>query len=300
MRRGAGVPLEPRGIVAQWDARTETLTAWNSTQVPHFVQQGIVHGLGLSPHRVRVIAPDVGGGFGSKGSGYAEDFLVPLVGAAPAAAGEVGGDPARALHRDDARLAIRSTRSGSPPAGTARSWPSATASASTWAPTTCWGIVVPYNTAAHLLGPHRVPSARIEVAGPRDPQDAEHAVPRRGAAGGRVRHGSRARLPGPRAGDGSRRAPPPQLRHGRRDALRRRPPVPGRPPAGLRQRRLPAAAARRRSRRPGTTRSGGSRRRCGGAASSGASGSPATSRARRSGRSRAPPSGSTAPAASWS
>src|SRR5262249_34920561 len=77
VQRYPGVPLETRGGVAQWDRRDGTLTTWNSTQVSHFVQQGLATALALPPHRIRVIAPDLGGGFGTKASGYAEDLLVP-------------------------------------------------------------------------------------------------------------------------------------------------------------------------------------------------------------------------------
>src|SRR5439155_1273971 len=66
------------GVVAHWDRRDGTLTTWNSTQVPHFVQAGLTGALGLPPHKIRVIAPDLGGGFGTKASGYAEDALVPI------------------------------------------------------------------------------------------------------------------------------------------------------------------------------------------------------------------------------
>ena len=69
IQRYVGMPLETRGVVAQWDRRDETLTTWNSTQVSHFVQQGLVAALELPPHRIRVIAPDLGGGFGTKASG---------------------------------------------------------------------------------------------------------------------------------------------------------------------------------------------------------------------------------------
>src|SRR5436189_116010 len=77
--RYVGMPIEGRGVVALWDRRDGTLTTWNSTQVPHFVQQGLTTTLGLPPHKIRVIAPDLGGGFGTKASGYAEDALVPIV-----------------------------------------------------------------------------------------------------------------------------------------------------------------------------------------------------------------------------
>jgi len=78
IQRYVGMPLETRGVVAQWDRRDGTLTTWNSTQVSHFVQQGLVTALELPPHKIRVIAPDLGGGFGTKASGYPEDVLVPL------------------------------------------------------------------------------------------------------------------------------------------------------------------------------------------------------------------------------
>src|SRR5436189_61908 len=78
IQRYVGMPLEGRGVVAAWDRRDGTLTTWNSTQVSHFVQQGLVTALELLPHRIRVIAPDLGGGFGTKASGYPEDALIPI------------------------------------------------------------------------------------------------------------------------------------------------------------------------------------------------------------------------------
>src|SRR5207245_6479535 len=78
IQRYVGMPIEGRGVVALWDRRDGTLTTWNSTQVPHFVQQGLTTTLGLPPHKIRVIAPDLGGGFGTKAPGYAEDALVPI------------------------------------------------------------------------------------------------------------------------------------------------------------------------------------------------------------------------------
>ena len=74
--RYVGMPIETRGVVAQWDARDGTLTTWNGTQVVHFVQQGLVAALGLPPHKIRVMAPDVGGGFGTKGMYYPEYIVV--------------------------------------------------------------------------------------------------------------------------------------------------------------------------------------------------------------------------------
>jgi aerobic carbon-monoxide dehydrogenase large subunit len=60
-------PLEGRGVVAYWDARLRFLTLVSATQMPHLVQTGIADCLGLPDSAVRVISPDVGGGFGYKG-----------------------------------------------------------------------------------------------------------------------------------------------------------------------------------------------------------------------------------------
>jgi carbon-monoxide dehydrogenase large subunit len=72
----AGVPLEPRGALAAWDTATAELTLWTSTQNPFRVRTEIARMLGLDEARVRVIAPDVGGGFGVKGGPYREEVLV--------------------------------------------------------------------------------------------------------------------------------------------------------------------------------------------------------------------------------
>jgi carbon-monoxide dehydrogenase large subunit len=72
----AGVPMEPRGVLAAWDAVTGELTMWTSTQAPFRIRAEVARMLGLDESRVRVIAPDVGGGFGVKGGPYREEPLV--------------------------------------------------------------------------------------------------------------------------------------------------------------------------------------------------------------------------------
>ena len=66
--------MEPRSVVARFEAGE--LTLWSTTQIPHFVQLIVSLNLGLSQNKVRVIAPEVGGGFGSKLQVYAEELLV--------------------------------------------------------------------------------------------------------------------------------------------------------------------------------------------------------------------------------
>ncbi len=60
-------PLEGRGALAEWNSRLEQLVLWTATQMPHIVRTGLSECLGIDHGRLRVIAPDVGGGFGYKG-----------------------------------------------------------------------------------------------------------------------------------------------------------------------------------------------------------------------------------------
>jgi carbon-monoxide dehydrogenase large subunit len=76
--RGASSPIETRGIVANWDARADQLTVWDTTQAPVFLRGGLAAMLGLNERNVRVIAPFVGGGFGPKIMlFYPEEVMLP-------------------------------------------------------------------------------------------------------------------------------------------------------------------------------------------------------------------------------
>jgi len=59
-------PMEGKGVLAFWDSRSDELVVHTSTQVPHLIRTGLSECLGLEQRRIRVIAPDVGGGFGYK------------------------------------------------------------------------------------------------------------------------------------------------------------------------------------------------------------------------------------------
>jgi len=76
-QRLAGAPLEGRGIVAEWDRGR--LVVWASTQAPHLLRAGLARFLQLPEAAVRVIVPDVGGGFGPKLHLYPEDVAVCAV-----------------------------------------------------------------------------------------------------------------------------------------------------------------------------------------------------------------------------
>src|SRR5262249_37150502 len=64
--RVAALPLEGRACLAEWDDRDDQLVVHVSTQVPHQVRSGIAQALDIPERAIRVIAPDVGGGFGLK------------------------------------------------------------------------------------------------------------------------------------------------------------------------------------------------------------------------------------------
>jgi carbon-monoxide dehydrogenase large subunit len=78
-QRLSAISVETRGIVAQYNKPMNELTIWSSTQTPHFIKHHVAEMLGIPEHNVRVIAPDVGGGFGSKLNLLPEDLLVPLM-----------------------------------------------------------------------------------------------------------------------------------------------------------------------------------------------------------------------------
>ena len=71
-----GAAIEPRAVLAIADAGSEKLTLYSSTQVPHHIRRYVAEQLGLPEGGVRVIAPDVGGGFGYKGKHYPEETII--------------------------------------------------------------------------------------------------------------------------------------------------------------------------------------------------------------------------------
>ncbi|HJZ20661.1 MAG TPA: xanthine dehydrogenase family protein molybdopterin-binding subunit, partial [Bradyrhizobium sp.] len=77
---GISSPIETRGVVAQWNARSQQMTIWDTTQAPVFIRNGLAAMLGLGERQVRVIAPFVGGGFGPKiMMFYPEEVALPWI-----------------------------------------------------------------------------------------------------------------------------------------------------------------------------------------------------------------------------
>jgi carbon-monoxide dehydrogenase large subunit len=74
--RIAGCAIEPRAAIGVPGAAPDSLTLYSSTQVPHFTRRLVAEELGLPELAIRVIAPDVGGGFGYKGKHYPEETIV--------------------------------------------------------------------------------------------------------------------------------------------------------------------------------------------------------------------------------
>ncbi len=79
MARHTGMPLENRGCIAEWDSAKGELTLWTATQIPHLVRTGLADALQIPENRIRVIAPDVGGGFGIKGHLFPEELSCSIM-----------------------------------------------------------------------------------------------------------------------------------------------------------------------------------------------------------------------------
>lgn len=159
--RSGGVPLECRGVLARIDARRSRIEVWTSTQMPHLVRQAICLATGWPIDEVRVAAPEVGGGFGTKANVYAEEVVVPFA--------------ARMLQRDviwledrfehltgaaQSRDQVHDTQLSVDGEGRILAWEDDfsvdVGAGSLWTS----GIVA--NTAIHLMGPYRIPAYRAD------------------------------------------------------------------------------------------------------------------------------------------
>ena len=74
-QRLAPVPMETRGVVADYNKANKSLTVWSSSQIPHLLRNILAATVGLPQHQVRVIVPEVGGGFGCKLNVYPEELV---------------------------------------------------------------------------------------------------------------------------------------------------------------------------------------------------------------------------------
>ena len=79
IQRHSGVPLETRGLVAEYDGSQRLLTIWGPTKVVHFNQAVLADLLDMPPSQIRMIELENGGGYGIRGEFYPEDFLIPFI-----------------------------------------------------------------------------------------------------------------------------------------------------------------------------------------------------------------------------
>jgi len=153
--RYAAMSIECRGVAAQYDPRTDSVTIWSATQVVHWVRREAAAILGLPEARVRCIALDVGGGFGVKGHVYPEDLLIPFL-------ARRLGRPVRwiedrhehLLCSAHSRDQVHEVEVGYDGEGRILALRDRfTVDCGAWNPI---GAGVPYNTIAHLTGPYKV------------------------------------------------------------------------------------------------------------------------------------------------
>ncbi|PYN99885.1 MAG: hypothetical protein DMD91_11640 [Candidatus Rokuibacteriota bacterium] len=163
VQRHAGVPMETRGAMAEWDAGRGVLSMWGMTKVPHVNRRIIAEHAGLPEHGVRFLQTDVGGAFGVRGEVYPEDFLVALL--AIRTRRPVRWIEDRREHLQAANhsreqhheIAIALRRDGTILGIDDRFWNNMGAYVRTH------GATVPNNTAGYVPGPYRVPHYRAEV-----------------------------------------------------------------------------------------------------------------------------------------
>jgi aerobic carbon-monoxide dehydrogenase large subunit len=164
VQRHSAVPMEPRGLLAQWDAAKERLTLFGAAKVPFTNRRVLAKHFGLPQESIRLVENDVGGGFGVRGEFYPEDFLIPF-------AARLTGRPVKWIedrrehliatnHARDAEceLEIACAKDGTILGLRARAATDIGAYVRTNGPTAA------RNIAQVLTGPYRIPHVAIEVA----------------------------------------------------------------------------------------------------------------------------------------
>jgi aerobic carbon-monoxide dehydrogenase large subunit len=164
VQRHTATPMEPRGVLADWDATTGKLTVYGAIKVPFAIRALLAQLLDLPEAAIDVIECDAGGGFGVRGEFYPEDFLVPF-------AARRLGRPVRWIEERrehflasahsrevDCELEIACTRSGVIVGlrGAART--------DMGAYTRPNAVTAPRNLAQMIAGPYRVAATRMDVA----------------------------------------------------------------------------------------------------------------------------------------
>ena len=94
VQRHAAVPMEPRGLLAVWDANAQHMSVSGAAKVPFTNRRVLAKMMGLPETSVRMVEYDVGGGFGARGEFYPEDYLVPFAARLPRPTGQMDGGSA--------------------------------------------------------------------------------------------------------------------------------------------------------------------------------------------------------------
>ena len=160
--RGGGHALEGRGAVARYDPVQDRMTLWTATQAPHQVKRNLVDLMGWDEDRIRVIAPDVGGGFGPKAMFYPEEAVIPV-------AARLLGRPVKwvedrrehflcASHERDQYWEVEAAFDGGGRILAVRG--TMIHDTGAFVP---WGIVSPLISATTVPGPYVVPAYRLET-----------------------------------------------------------------------------------------------------------------------------------------
>jgi carbon-monoxide dehydrogenase large subunit len=160
--KGLGHAIECRGVIARWDGLDERLTVWSGTQMAHRARAVLADLLGWDEERIRVIAPDVGGGFGPKFVFYPEEAVVPLL-------AKLLDRPVKWIEdRREHFLAATQERD--------QHWAVEVAADAggkllglrgklihDHGAYTPYGINLPYNSATNLIGPYELPNYALDV-----------------------------------------------------------------------------------------------------------------------------------------
>jgi len=162
VHRGGGMSLEARAVLASYEPAGDLLTVWSSTQTPHLGRRALADLLERNLETIRVIAPDVGGGFGPKAPFYAEEAVIP------AAALRLGRPVKWVEDRREHFMCATQERD--------QYWKVALAldaegrilgfrgtmlhDTGAFVP---WGIIMPYIAAVTVPGPYAVPAYRLDM-----------------------------------------------------------------------------------------------------------------------------------------
>jgi len=162
--RCSGQAMETRAITAEYrpSAWGVSLTVWDSTQSPHTARRCLATMLGMAPRDIRIIAPDIGGGFGVKNRFYPEEALIPWLAKhleRPVQWIEDRREDFLSTYQareQDHEIELAARRDGTILAAKIRILHDAGA----YSP---FGVVVPWNSAETMVGPYRFPSVQVEM-----------------------------------------------------------------------------------------------------------------------------------------